>query len=1109
MSPAELLEGLAAEAEGVLDRLIDARLLSQRKAREERAALIELTHGSLIRSWGRLARWIDESSEELALRAEIEQAAELWERRGARPDEAWQGAALADAERAIGRLSLELSERSSAFLEAGRRRVRRRSWQRRGLLAVGFVLLAAIALTFFFKERETAREKRRAESERRLAERQRQRAEDNRARAELEGARAAYSRGNLLEARSKLRGALERSDSRSGRALWAQLVADPRLWRHDLGSPIYAVALSPNGRWVAAAGQDSAIYLLEVRTRARRVLRGHRDQVRSLAFSHDSRRLASGSWSGQIFVWNLDRGTRRELRGHTRAVVDLAFHPKRAELASASWDRSFRLWHLAGQKPARVFRDDGGRVSSVAFSSDGAHLATASLGGPVRYRDANGRVLATFAGHRGGTIGVTFSPTGGRLASVGADAVVRLWDTKHNKQATVLAGPTGTLWGVRFAPNGQRVIAAGADGLIWIWSLKDGSRSALSGHGAGVREIDVSRDGHSIASVGLDKTARLWRLRAHTAISPTTSPVWGLSFSPDGKLLVTGSRDAKLRRWRVNDGQLLGTHGGHTSTVISTAVSPQGALIATGGGDKTVRLWKTSTGAPVDVLLGHRGDVFSVAFSPSGKLLASGGSDKTVRLWDPLARRSLRVVGGFGGAVWDVTFSPDGRTLAASSRDKLIRLIDPRSGRVLRTLKGHQAGVFGLAFSPDGRALISGSSDGTLRRWTLPAGRGEVFARVKGRFYFVDVDPSGRYVAATASDGVPRLYATATGKLLAQLRGHLAEANYLRFAPSGKLLASSSDDGTVRLWRVPSGRPFWHAPGIVLRGSRAAPLLFSHRGWRTLDTDKPLSPPTTRWRAAVEQAHGLSVDTKGQRLCLHRFDGRLELWDLRQDKPLFSDQPGELREVLALAEGCVTIGAKGARYYVADGSYRPLGKARTLARDGAGFLLAIGDGVALYDARGRRERSYASLDAGVTAMTRVGGKLLLGFANGSIEYAGGARISFERVPSSRVVRLRPGPQGTVIAGYANGLVGLWSLADGLRLGHTYLHGPARHLLLRQRRLYAVSDLGDRRVLRLDAFYVEACELLRDIWRQVPAIWDDGRPQLRPPPTTHRCAGEAR
>ncbi|MBW2277140.1 MAG: protein kinase, partial [Deltaproteobacteria bacterium] len=263
----ELTGGAGQQAEEIVDELIRERTLLVRKGRGGAAgAEVELVHESLIRGWDRLRHWIEDSREELTFLAEVEQAAELWERRGRRDEEVWQRDALYDAVRKAERL-IVAPEVVRRFIAAGQRLERRRANRKRIAVAGGMMvlLLAAvaslvIALTLADKEQR--------------AQEQRKRAEERRAEALLEGARAALARGDQHESRAKLRGSLEVTDSALGRALWWNLKQEPMAWKGRFPSTVYDISYAPDGRRIAVAHLTNAVSVIDINTREVQSLRG-------------------------------------------------------------------------------------------------------------------------------------------------------------------------------------------------------------------------------------------------------------------------------------------------------------------------------------------------------------------------------------------------------------------------------------------------------------------------------------------------------------------------------------------------------------------------------------------------------------------------------------------------------------------------------------------------------------------------------------------------------------------------------------------------------------------------------------------------------------------
>jgi WD40 repeat protein/energy-coupling factor transporter ATP-binding protein EcfA2 len=576
---------------------------------------------------------------------------------------------------------------------------------------------------------------------------------------------------------------------------------------------VNSVAFSSDGKHLATASADGTAKVWDAETgEALMTLTGHGDAVNSVAFSPDGKRLATGSDDKTAKIWDAQTGKElMTLSGHHDKVEEVAFSPDGKRLATGSDDKLAKIWDAQTGKLLMTLSGHTSSVNSVAFSSDGKRVATGSDDSNVKIWDAQtGKDLMTLRGHGLPVNSVAFSPDGKRLATGSDDKLAKIWDTQTGKVLSTLSGHQAAVNSVAFSPDGGRLATCSNDRTAQIWDLLETGKAAtiLRGHTSAVNSVAFSPDGRRLATASYDKTAKIWdALPGGTEAMTLRDDEWvtSVAFSPDGKLLATGSDDNTAKIWDATDGKLLKTLKGHKNWVFSVAFSPDSKRLATASYDKTAMIWDAETGQPLLTLSGHTGEVTSVAFSPDGKRLATASADKTVRIWDAATGKALRILDGHGARVRSVTFSPDGTRLAigTGSDDKTAKIWDARTGQVLTTLSGHKNTVYSIAFSPDGKRVATASADGTAKIWD--ATDGKLLKTLPGHestIYSVAFSPDGKLVATGSDDYTSKLWDAETGKELMTLRGHTGEVRSVAFSPDGKFLATASGDKSVQLYFV-------------------------------------------------------------------------------------------------------------------------------------------------------------------------------------------------------------------------------------------------------------------------------------------------------------------
>ncbi|MBV9123795.1 MAG: PD40 domain-containing protein, partial [Planctomycetes bacterium] len=503
------------------------------------------------------------------------------------------------------------------------------------------------------------------------------------------------------------------------------------LLRYKLGpGSIRALAVSPDGRLVAAASSDGGIYLWEWQTdRKPHRLQAGEQEMNSLAFAPDGRTLAAGgSLMDGVYLWDVPtRRLRWHPAGYDSAGQGLAFSPDGKLLATTvyGWRRAtdgngvILLWDAATGQLLKKLPTPGDNDRAVAFSTDGRWLAAGSDNGVhVWDRRTYQEVGATDAAHRAYVTSIAVSAHG-LMATASDDYTVRLWEAATGRPRGLLQHHSWVR-AVALSPDGKRVASSSLDDTVCLWDAATGRLIyRLAGHGdiGGRRVVAFTADGKRLLSFGDDfylrvtdvatgKALREFRLHPSGVKVPDQDAdpserdriltLGEGAFSADGRVFVL----AIWERLSVFD-----TETGKEIRALNTgmrnqnlALSPDGKLLLVTGWGKSIQ-----------------------TKLPNGQMRFSTAPEHPLEWWDLTTGQRVRQIILPGSMSSPVAIAADGKRCAAAL-DKpagKIRIWDEAGGVELPALSGFRGGIMALAFAPDGRSLVAGMTDTTVLIWDI------------------------------------------------------------------------------------------------------------------------------------------------------------------------------------------------------------------------------------------------------------------------------------------------------------------------------------------------------------------------------------------------------
>lgn len=337
-------------------------------------------------------------------------------------------------------------------------------------------------------------------------------------------------------------------------------------------------------------------------------------------------------------------------------------------------------------KPARAKPAEPRKRESVASfqrrtpSANASPTTTAALGRPRQepIRPApETLLLRTIDAHAGGTAAVQFAGDGSKLASVGGDGTLKVWDSKTGKLLRTLELEHGPA--LALAITGNRALTGHENGRIALWDLELGMQLK--------------------------------------SFKRNDAPINSLTFAGAERFLA-GGHDWSVALWEIATPSVpLHVFEGHGRDVLAVAYEPNRGLIASGSADRTVRLWETKSLSHLRTYPKAKNFVTAAAFSPDGDGLLIGTLNGRVALYSTTSRRRLQRYRGHSGRVTSLRFIDGGREFVSASGDGTVRLWNRRSRRPLQTFGSAGAKISNAAVSPDGRMIATGKDNGTIQIW--------------------------------------------------------------------------------------------------------------------------------------------------------------------------------------------------------------------------------------------------------------------------------------------------------------------------------------------------------------------------------------------------------
>lgn len=646
--------------------------------------------------------------------------------------------------------------------------------------------------------------------------------------------------------------------------------------------PVSAAVFSPDARWIATtANQQLHLYDAATGTAHRKPL-PHAAKVAGLGFGPDGQWLATFSEEPNVGIWETATGKLRQQLPLEGNCEHLRVSRNGQWLAVAFQHSETSAWHVhvwdllsAAVRPMTLPHEN--RIYSLAFSPDHKLLAVGTANNAARVWElATGRLRFQLP-HSAAVYGAEFSPDGSLILTVSVDKTARLWDASTGKTVAEAMSHRARVIQGEFSRDGERVLTASWDQTVKLWEIPDRHPVVVSlTHPARVNSVELDPSGRLALTATSRALFTASRINSWSPNDPQGVSVWEIeSGRRIGEPALPPRAGIVAVRW---------TQSGPLALIAKQELTRQKALSADPEFSNQAQVWDVSAGAPIGGTLVHRYDITAAHFSVDGTKLAVGTTRGEVRIWD--ARRGSPLTDPLNHPGWinAVRFSPDGTKLVSSSAEGTAMIWDAATGRVLAGPLLHDSEVWFAQFDPSGNRVLTVTVGHNTSIWSVKGERlmdlphvgsdrsttNEVKPNpnwgICDPVEYGEFSPDGRLAVTVAGDRA-RIWDVTRGRQLSEMV-HSQLVVMARFSPDGRRILTASFDGTAQLWDTATGLkladPIRHGDSVVAvhfsaDGRRS--ITASNDGTAMVWEPPQVSLPVPPWfPALVESIGGVRLD---------------------------------------------------------------------------------------------------------------------------------------------------------------------------------------------------------------------------------------------------------